>query len=127
MVRHISDKRKFLVASTTLLSAILLAVLLAVSSSFAFADTSSSDKLYGEELSSRGMSVKNCPNITSQYACLIKKNGEIVYERNSYDHAKIASLTKIMTAVVAMENFDLDDTVTMTQKAYDIGESSSGA
>ncbi len=127
MVRHILNKRKFLVASTTLLSAILLTVLLAVSSSFAFADTSSSDKLYGEELSSRGMSVKNCPNITSQYACLIKKNGEIVYERNSYDHAKIASLTKIMTAVVAMENFDLDDTVTMTQKAYDIGESSSGA
>lgn len=97
------------------------------STSAATADTNSADKLYGEELSSRGMSVKDCPNITSQYACLIKKNGEIVYERNSYDHAKIASLTKIMTAIIAMENFDLEETVTMTKKAYDIGESSSGA
>ena len=127
MVGQNLNNKKFLVAGATLICSVLLALLVAVSSSFAFADTSSSDKLYGEELSSRGMSVKNCPNITSQYACLIKKNGEIVYERNSYDHAKIASLTKIMTAIIAMENFELDDTVTMTQKAYDIGESSSGA
>lgn len=113
---------------------IFISLAVAVASAFltiavstqAMAFTSSEDKLYGETLSSRGMSVKNCPNITAQYACMIHKNGEVIYERNPYDHAKIASLTKIMTAVVALENSEMTDVVTVTQKAYDIGESSAG-
>lgn len=92
----------------------------------AFAVTNSEDKLYGETLSSRGMSVKNCPSITAQYAVMIHKNGDVIYERNSYGHTKIASLTKIVTAIVALENSEMTDTVTVTQKAYDIGESSAG-
>lgn len=113
---------------------ILYSVAVAVASAFlaiaistqAMAFSSSEDKLYGETLSSRGMSVKNCPNITAQYACMIHQNGEVIYERNPYGHAKIASLTKIVTAIVALENSEMTDEVTVTQKAYDIGESSAG-
>lgn len=92
----------------------------------AYAYTSSDDLLYGESLSSRGMNVKDCPNITAHYACIMKQNGEIIYERNSYDHAKIASLTKIMTAIIALENSELTDEIIVTKKAYEIGESSAG-
>lgn len=108
-----------------------IASVLAIGVSLSFAsnanaDSKSEDKLFGETLTSRGMSVKNCPNITAEYACLVKKDGEVVYERNSYGHTQIASLTKIMSAVVAMENSELSDKVVVTQKAYDIGESSAG-
>lgn len=109
-----------------LASMAVAASLIFVFSTKASAFTSSEDKLYGETLSSRGMSVKSCPNITAQYACIIHQNGEVIYERNSYDHAKIASLTKIVTAVVALENSEMTDEVVVTQKAYDIGESSAG-
>ena len=90
------------------------------------AETNSEDLLYGETLSSRGMSVSDCPNITSEFACLINKKGDSIYERNAYKHAKIASLTKIMTAVVAIENSSLDKVVEVSKKAYEVGESSAG-
>lgn len=119
--------RKIIIAISFTLAAMFMSFALIVSNTLsANADSKSEDKLFGETLTSRGMSVKNCPNITAEYACLVKKNGEVVYERNSYGHTQIASLTKIMTAVIAMENSDLKDKVVVTQKAYDIGESSAG-
>ena len=117
---------KFHVIAFGVAVAIASAVLAIALSVQAFAFTSSEDRLYGETLSSRGMSVKNCPSITAHYAVVIHKNGEVIYERNPYDHAKIASLTKIVTAIVALENSEMTDEVVVTQKAYDIGESSAG-
>lgn len=92
----------------------------------AYATTNGDDKLYGETLNQRNMSVKDCPNISGKYSILINKNGDIIYERASEEHAKIASLTKIMTAIVALENCDLNELVTINKKAVEIGESSAG-
>ena len=118
---------KVIVAVAGIAVASALAIVLSLSLvNSANADANSEDKLYGETLSSRGMSVKNCPNIGAEYACLIKKDGEVVYERNAYGHTQIASLTKIMTAIIAIENSDLNDKITITKKAYEIGESSAG-
>lgn len=72
------------------------------------------------------MAIKDCPNITAQYACLIDKFGNIIYERNAYDSAKIASLTKIMTAIIALENSNLDEKLTISKKSVEVGESSAG-
>lgn len=119
-------KAKFIILIFGIAVAVASAFLAIAISTQALAFSSSEDKLFGETLSSRGMSVKNCPNITAQYACMIHQNGEVIYERNPYEHAKIASLTKIVTAVVALENSEMTDEVTVTQKAYDIGESSAG-
>lgn len=93
---------------------------------FANAETNSNDKLYGETLSSRGMAIKDCPSITAQYACMIDKNGDVIYERNAYDHAKIASLTKIMTAIITIENANLDEVLEINEEAVRVGESSAG-
>ena len=46
-------------------------------------------------------------------------HGQTLYERNSQDILYPASLTKVLTAVVVMENCKLDDNVTVNQTAID--------
>lgn len=49
---------------------------------------------------------------------------QILYEKNSKEKLPIASLTKIMTAVVIIENEDLNELVTVSRRAAEIGENS---
>lgn len=49
---------------------------------------------------------------------------QILYEKRSKDKLPMASLTKIMTAVVIIENEDLDELVTVSKRAAEIGENS---
>lgn len=47
------------------------------------------------------------------------KENNIVYEKNSHEKVSIASLTKIMTSIVALENIkNLDDSVTLTTEDF---------
>lgn len=48
----------------------------------------------------------------------------ILYEKNADVPQRIASLTKIMTAIVAIENGNLDDIVTVSKSAYGVEGSS---
>ena len=58
--------------------------------------------------------------INSQAAVLMDAaTGQILYEKNMDDRLYPASITKILTAVVALEEGDLSDTVTMTGEAID--------
>lgn len=93
---------------------------------YAFANVDGNDKLYGETMSSRNMTVGDCPSISAQYACLMSKDGTMIYERNAYAGAKIASMTKIMTAIIALEEANLDDRLEINDQAVKIGESSAG-
>lgn len=45
------------------------------------------------------------------------KNGFILYEKNIYDASAIASLTKLMTAVIILEENDLKEVVTVSNHA----------
>ncbi len=54
------------------------------------------------------------------------KSGRILYEKNSRTRRSIASTTKIMTAILAIENGNLEDTVTISKKAAAIGGSTIG-
>ena len=45
--------------------------------------------------------------------------GQTLYERNSNERKYPASLTKVLTAIVVIENSKLDDTVTVSQSAID--------
>ncbi|MBQ6498259.1 MAG: D-alanyl-D-alanine carboxypeptidase [Bacilli bacterium] len=48
------------------------------------------------------------------------KENKIMYEKNSTDKVSIASLTKITTGIVALENIkNLDDKVTLTEKDFE--------
>ena len=47
------------------------------------------------------------------------KSGKILYERNATDKMFPASTTKIMTAILVLENASLEDTVTASQEAIE--------
>lgn len=58
-------------------------------------------------------------HISAQGAALIDvKSGRILFEKNGDQKMRIASLTKIMTAIVAIENGNLEDMVTTSDNAY---------
>lgn len=50
----------------------------------------------------------------------------LLYEKQPELRLPIASLTKIMTAIIALENLELEDTVTVTKSAAEIGEGTMG-
>ncbi|QHS21565.1 D-alanyl-D-alanine carboxypeptidase [Virgibacillus sp. MSP4-1] len=63
----------------------------------------------------------SAPVISSQSAVMIDAdNGSILYEKNSTIPMYPASLTKIATAIYAIENGDLDNKVTVSENAVDI-------
>lgn len=57
-------------------------------------------------------------NLTSKEAIIYNLNDDnVIYEKNSSEPTKIASLTKIMTSLVVIENINnIDDTVTVDYK-----------
>ena len=49
--------------------------------------------------------------------------GRVLYEKNAYSRRAMASTTKIMTAILAIENGNLRDTVTVSKRADSVGGS----
>ncbi|WP_087677563.1 D-alanyl-D-alanine carboxypeptidase family protein [Garciella nitratireducens] len=64
-------------------------------------------------------------NISCESAIVIEQNtGRILYSKNIDRKRAMASTTKIMTAIVAIENGHLDDIITISQNAAEIEGSS---
>lgn len=67
------------------------------------------------------------PEISAESAILVDINsGKVVYEKNSTKRMKIASLAKMMTAVVALEHKKIEDKIIVSQKAASVGENVMG-
>jgi len=45
------------------------------------------------------------------------ESGKILYEKNSNEKLQIASITKLMTAIIALEEGNMDDVITVSNKA----------
>lgn len=57
-------------------------------------------------------------SITAESAILVElSTGRIIYEKNSTKQMFPASITKMMTAIIVIENCDLQDTVTVSETA----------
>lgn len=64
------------------------------------------------------------PKVEAKSAIVIDfDTGRVLYEKNAYEKRPMASTTKIMTAIIAIENGDLDDDVTISKRAASIGGS----
>lgn len=64
-------------------------------------------------------------SVSAQSAIVIEATtGRVLYEKNAYQKLPMASTTKIMTAVLTIENCDLDETVTVGKNASGIEGSS---
>lgn len=58
------------------------------------------------------------PDLVSNSAIVMDaETGQILYEKNAYDRKYPASITKIMTCLMAMENCKMDETLTMSYDA----------
>ena len=67
------------------------------------------------------------PKINSRSAVIYDRNsGTILFGKNENEQRKMASTTKIMTAIVVIENSNLDDVVTVSSKAAGTGGSRLG-
>lgn len=57
-------------------------------------------------------------SVSAKSAILIEQDsGRIIYEKNANEKRRIASITKIMTAILAIESDKLKETVTVSEKA----------
>ncbi len=58
------------------------------------------------------------PEVTAQSAIVIEAStGTVLYEKNADEQHYPASITKIMTTLLALENSSLDETVTFSADA----------
>ena len=88
-----------------------LILLLFIFTSFSFANIDESEQI-------------DIPDINSRSAIVIDRaTQKTLYGKNEYDVRKMASTTKIMTAIIVIENSNLYDTVTISKKAANTGGS----
>ena len=57
-------------------------------------------------------------------AIVMDEQRRVLFARDAYQANPIASITKVMTALVALENAPLSTSITVTQEAARVGESS---
>jgi serine-type D-Ala-D-Ala carboxypeptidase (penicillin-binding protein 5/6) len=58
------------------------------------------------------------PGVSAKSAVLMEQSsGRVLYGRNEHRPMRIASITKIMTAIIAIESGNMQDTVTITEHA----------
>ena len=80
-----------------------------------------------EKISETSSNVNDIPDINSRAAVVIDRSSNtILYGKNEKEKRKMASTTKIMTALVVIENANLDDVVTISKKAAGTGGSRLG-
>lgn len=71
--------------------------------------------------------LSNEPSINSRAAIIYdRSSGHILFGKNENEKRKMASTTKIMTAIVVLENSNLDDIVTISSKSAGTGGSRLG-
>ena len=84
----------------------------------AAADVRGTDVILGQTVEARGLPAVACPNITASYAVLTDENGAVLFARDADTQSHIASITKVMTAIVALDSgLPLDTKVTVSPEA----------
>lgn len=95
-----------------------------VSVTEAHADVRKSDIIYGKAMEERGIKAASSPNLGSEFVYVCGADGTEYFARSCDEPTQIASITKVMTAIIALENAEMDREVTVSQNAATVGESS---
>lgn len=78
-----------------------------------------------QEIVESGAKATNEPILNSKSAIIYDRTTKrVIWGKNEYKKRAMASTTKIMTAIVVLENSKLTDTVTVSKKAANTGGSS---
>ncbi len=92
----------------------------------AFGDVRKSDVVADDTVETLGLTVANCPSVSSEYAFVMDSTGKAYFNRSGDVQTKIASITKFMTAIVACSMGSAEDKIVISESAAAIGESSAG-
>lgn len=93
----------------------------------AYADIQKTDVIMGTTVEKGNFPKKDCPSIAANSAIVADSDGTVYFQRNADEQVQIASVTKIMTALVALEYGDAaSTTIEISKKAAQIGESTAG-
>lgn len=88
------------------------------------ADSRQNDIIGNRTLSESGITASSAPSISAAYAYVADSEGNVYFQRDAQMKSNIASITKIMTAIVALGVMQPEDTVDVSEYAASIGESS---
>lgn len=88
------------------------------------AEVRNADIVMGQTVEARGLTVADSPNVVAEHALLIDSEGTVYFERDADAESKIASITKVMTAVVALDAMSPDAQIVVSDTAASVGESS---
>lgn len=90
-------------------------------------DVGFSDEELVQQIQEASTKAIDTPNINSRSAVIMDRTtGVVIYEKNLNQVRKMASTTKVMTAIVVIEHANLDDIVTVSKKAGGTGGSTMG-
>lgn len=80
-----------------------------------------------EEILQTSATLVKEPQINSRAAIVIDRESKrVLYSKNAYDKRAMASTTKIMTAIIALENTRLEEEIIVSKKSAGIGGSRLG-
>ena len=77
----------------------------------AYADVRQDDVIVGQTVEERQLDQNQAPDISAPIALLVDEDGRTYFSRGADQPVKIASTTKIMTAILTIEHMSLDDSV----------------
>ena len=104
----------------------LILNLLIINSSILYADDEIEEMIIEdlEQVIQTASETENKPKINSRYALVMDRNSKaILYGKNEKTKTKMASTTKIMTAIIVIENTDLNNIVEISSKSAGTGGS----
>jgi len=84
------------------------------------ATRSNSDKIDGVALESASIQRSQAPDINAAAAILVTSDGRALWSRNATKPRAMASITKMMVALVILERGDLNDTITISKSAANV-------
>ncbi len=121
----VASMKKALLRVPAPFTALILASCLAFGGiSPAWADVRKADVIAGYTAEERELTLAECPSIDSEYAALMDEEGNVYFSRQGDAAQQIASITKVMTAIVALDKGDPSAKITVSAAAASIGESS---
>jgi len=83
------------------------------------------DRIDGKGYSDLDVPKAAMPDVVMKAGVLVTEDGRVLWSRRADGRRAIASITKIMTAIVALEHSDPDEPVTIPQDSAQVGESTS--
>ena len=90
----------------------------------AYAEVRKADIVTGETVEQRGLTIAQCPSIDAQYCVVMDSEGTVYFERDADVQTQIASITKVMTCLIALDMGQDSDVITVSENAAEVGESS---